>query len=84
MVALHKMQIIQRGVRGSEAEKDNLLPKFFVLRLWSGCSSLFFTLNPHDLRSPLTILLLQQDAHLRKSSPWIGTTPIQKLTLLHI
>jgi hypothetical protein len=36
-------------VRGSEAEKDNLMPRFFGLRLWSGCSSLFFTLNPHDI-----------------------------------
>ena len=44
--AFRKMQIIQRNVRGSEAEKDSLLPKFFALRLWSGCSSLFFTLNP--------------------------------------
>ena len=36
------MQLIQRGVRGSEAEKDNILPKFTALRLWSGCSSLFY------------------------------------------
>ena len=40
--AFRKMQIIQRNVRGSEGEKDNLMPKFFALRLWSGCSSLFF------------------------------------------
>ena len=54
-----KMQIIQRSVRGSEAEKDSIMPKFFGLRLWSGCSSLFFTLNPHDIRSPLTLLLVR-------------------------
>ena len=53
-----RMQIIQRSVRGSEAEKDSIMPKFFGLRLWSGCSSLFFTLNPHDIRSPLTLLLV--------------------------
>ena len=64
--ALRKMQIIQRNVRGSEAEKDNLLPKFFALRLWSGCSSLFFTLNPHDIKSPLTISLIQNDMHFEK------------------
>ena len=63
-VALQKMQITQRKVRGSEAEKDNLVPKFFALRLWSGCSSLFFTLNPHDIRSPITVSLLQNDMHL--------------------
>ena len=64
--ALRKMQIIQRNVRGSEAEKDNLLPRFFALRLWSGCSSLFFTLNPHDIKSPLTLSLLQNVLTLRK------------------
>jgi len=65
--AFRKMQIIQRNVRGSEAEKDNLLPKFSAMRLWSGCSSLFFTLNPHDIRSPLTILLLQNDVKFEKT-----------------
>jgi len=64
--AFQKMQIIQRSVRGSEAEKDNLLPRFFALRLWSGCSSLFFTLNPHDIKSPLTISLLQNDMQFEK------------------
>jgi len=58
-ITFRKMQIIQRKVRGSEAEKEQLLPKFTALRLWSGCSSLFFTLNPHDIRSPITMTLLQ-------------------------
>ena len=57
---------MQRNVRGSEAEKGNLIPKFFALRLWSGCSSLFFTLNPHDIRSPLTMMLLQGDMRYEK------------------
>ena len=65
-VALQKMQVIQRNVRGSEAEKDNLVPRFFALRLWSGCSSLFFTLNPHDIRSPITLCLLQDDVRFEK------------------
>ena len=30
------MQIVQRNVRGSEAEKDNLMPKFLAMRIWSG------------------------------------------------
>ena len=34
LTALRKMQIIQRNVRGSDAEKDNLMPKFFAMRLW--------------------------------------------------
>ena len=56
-----RMQIIQRNVRGSETEKDNIIPKFMALRLWSGCSSLFFTLNPHDIRSPITLSLMYDD-----------------------
>ena len=54
-------------MKGSEAEKDNLIPKFMALRLWSGCSSLFFTLNPHDIRSPITLILLHGDARLEKT-----------------
>ncbi len=65
-IAFKKMRIIQRNVRGSESEKDNLMPRFFGLRLWSGCSSLFFTLNPHDIRSSMTIILLQNDCHFEK------------------
>ena len=57
--ALQQIQLSQRRVRGSEAEKDDLLPMFGALRLWSGCSSLFFTLNPHDIRSIVTLVLLQ-------------------------
>ena len=64
--AFRKMQIIQRNVRGSEAEKDSLLPKLFALRLWSGCSALFFTLNPHDIRSSITMALLHGDMRLER------------------
>ena len=56
---LKRMQLIQRNVRGSESERDMIMPKFFAMRLWNGCSSLFFTLNPHDIKSPVTIMLLQ-------------------------
>ena len=64
--AFQKIQVAQRKVRGSEQEKDNILPKFFAMRLWSGCSSLFFTLNPHDIRSPITLLLLQADSKFER------------------
>ena len=61
-----QMQVIQRRVRGSEAEKDNLIPKFIAMRIHSGCSSLFFTLNPHDIRSPLTLSLLHGEGKIQK------------------
>ena len=50
--------MIQRRVRGSEGARDTILHRFTALRLWNGCSSLFFTLNPHDIRSPISMLLL--------------------------
>ena len=37
--AFRSMQIIQRNDRGSEAEKDNIIPKFMGLRLWSGANA---------------------------------------------
>ena len=60
------MQIVQRSVRGSEAEKDTLIPKFLAMRVHSGCSALFFTLNPHDIRSALTLSLLHGDGKIQK------------------
>jgi hypothetical protein len=50
------LQTAQRNVRGSEASKTSLQHKFTAVRLWSGCSSIFFTLNPYA-RQPLTIAL---------------------------
>ncbi len=50
------MQAAQRTVRGSEASKTSLQNKFTAVRLWSGCSSIFFTLNPYA-RQPLTLAL---------------------------
>ena len=64
--ALRQMQVCTRKVRGSEEERDNLIFKFRALRIWSGCASLFFTLNPHDIKSPLSISLLQQDFKFEK------------------
>ena len=46
-----------RRVVGSEAEKETLRFKFVAMRIWGGCSSLCFKLNPHDIRSPLTVIL---------------------------
>ena len=64
--ALRQMQVCLRKVRGSEEERDTLIYKFRALRIWSGCSSLFFTLNPHGIKSPLSILMLQNDFKFEK------------------
>ena len=55
---LRSMEVALRRVEGSEAERDVLRFKFGALRLWTGCSLLFFTLNPHDIHSPLLVLSL--------------------------
>ena len=49
-------QAAMRNVRGSEASKAGLRLNFTAMRIWNGCSSLFFTLNPYA-RQPLTIAL---------------------------
>ena len=58
------MEQAQRSVRGSESEKEGLRPRFTAMRLWGGCSFLFFTLNPHDIRSELTLVFLNHE-HFR-------------------
>ena len=59
------MEIALRRVEGSEAERDVLRFKFGALRLWTGCSLLFFTLNPHDIHSPLLVHFIgDREEHL--------------------
>ncbi|CAK0905228.1 unnamed protein product, partial [Prorocentrum cordatum] len=64
--AAHRMHLVLRRVRGSAEEREGFIWRFRALRIWSGCASLFFTLNPHDIRSPLTVLLAQDDATLSR------------------
>lgn len=66
---LKRMQLVQRNVHGSKSEKDILMRKFFAMRIWNGCSSLFFTLNPRDAKSPVILMLLQGDAEPHKEFP---------------
>ena len=71
-LALRKLERTHRRVRGSESEKDALRPRFTAVRVRGGCSSLCFTLNPHDIRSPLTVALVNH-AHFhmeRLSLDW--------------
>ena len=54
----HMMDLAFRHVRGSESEKLTMRKRFVAMRVWNGFSSLFFTLNPHDIRSPMTLVLV--------------------------
>ena len=49
------MKVAMRNVEGSESDQDYLRMKFVAMRIWNGCSAVFFTLNPHDIWSPLLI-----------------------------
>lgn len=44
--ALRSMDIAMRGVEGTEAERELFRLKFGALRIWNGCSSLFFHAKP--------------------------------------
>ena len=69
---LRSMDVALRGVEGSESERDIFRFKFIGLHIWSGCSLLFFTLNPHDIHNPLLLVFLGPEGsqHERISLDW--------------
>lgn len=60
---LQSMDIALRDVEGSDAERDTFRYKFLGMRVWNGCSFVFFTLNPHDIHSPMLIVFANADNH---------------------
>ena len=58
--SMEMMQQTQRNVRGSDEERQALIYKFRAMRIWNGCSTFFFILNPHDIRSPLTLTFINE------------------------
>ena len=66
---LKSMDVALRDVEGSEAERGAFRYKFVALRIWNGCSFVFFTLNPHDIHNPLLIVFADaNNFHLEKVS----------------
>ena len=57
---LQSLDFALRGVEGSESERAVFRMKFQALRIWNGCSFVFFTLNPHDLQSPLLLKFITE------------------------
>ena len=49
------MQMAFHSVRGSDSEKLTMRSRIVSMRARYGFSSLFFTLNLYDIRSPLTL-----------------------------
>ena len=52
---LRKVQTVMRRIHGSDAERSALRWKFVAMRLWNGFSFIFFTLNPNEWGSSLTL-----------------------------
>ena len=52
------MDIAMRSVDGSDSQLTAYRYKFAALRLWNGCSLLFFTINPHDIHTPLLLYFI--------------------------
>jgi hypothetical protein len=53
---LSQMQVASRDVEGSAAARSALRFRFVATRVWCGCAFVFFTLNPHDNKTPLLIV----------------------------
>ena len=70
---LRQMKIVQGMVEGSDEERLNMRHKFVALRIWNGFSSIFFTLNPADTHSALTVTFCNADHfHIEKISLELG------------
>ena len=68
--ALQRMEIVQRRVEGSEADRSSCRFKFIAMRVWNGFSSLFFTANPHDIQNPLTVVFSNPEhSHVERIPP---------------
>ena len=60
------MKLALRHVVGSEGEREFLWMKSVALRVWNGCSIVFFTLNPHDIWSPLLVVFCNGETWQRE------------------
>ena len=49
------MDIALRNVEGSESYAASFRFKYAAMRLFNGCSFVFFTINPHDIHAPLLV-----------------------------
>ncbi|MEC9032278.1 MAG: hypothetical protein VYB15_10375, partial [Planctomycetota bacterium] len=58
---LKQMHIATRNVEATPAERAATRFKFLAMRIWNGCSFVFFTLNPHDIKTPLLIVFVHPE-----------------------
>ena len=54
---VNKVTLFEQSIQGT----PHLWMKMVGLRVWNGCSIVFFTLNPHDFGDPLLVTFSQDD-----------------------
>ena len=69
---LRHMKLALRDVEGSEGEREVLWMKMLALRIWNGCSILFFTLNPHDFGDPLLVVFSNGESWHREKVQYLS------------
>ena len=52
---LRSMDVALRNLEGTESYAAGFRYKYTAMRLWNGCSLVFFTINPHDIHAPLLL-----------------------------
>ena len=53
--AMYQVVKVMRSVPGSDSERHKFQSWFEALRIYAGCGVVFWTLNPRDTNSPLTV-----------------------------
>jgi len=52
---LHKMQLVQRYVPYTDAFRQSMRNRFTAMRIWGGSSTIFWTINPADVKHEMTL-----------------------------
>lgn len=61
-----EMSVVLRDIDGSEAHRSSTVHKMRALRVWAGCSFLFFTINPADHHNPIFVNYLNSETDVVK------------------
>ena len=68
-----EMMVVLRDIEGSEEHRAGAIYKMRSLRVWAGCSFLFFTLNPLDHQNPLFVSYVNSQTTLLERINLCGT-----------
>ena len=68
-----ELMVVLRDIEGSEEHRAGAIYKMRSLRVWAGCSFLFFTLNPLDHQNPLFVSYVNSQTTLLERINLCGT-----------